>query len=135
MNRVYDAKHRFAPPLENGATAPHDRRMTEVTRHEMAARLDATEARVALAAESMRSDMGQLRSEMAANAERAQANADRFYADAGRVLAEIRMTNSEHKAALYGVGYRVIAWTLGTILAVAGIAIGAYRAFVAAGAG
>jgi hypothetical protein len=89
----------------------------------------------------MRAEMTELRAdlrggmaEIRAQGERAQVNADRFYAEAGKVLAEIRLANSEHKVGLYGAGYKVITWTLGTVLALIGVAFGAYRALVSTGA-
>ncbi|MCD9005183.1 hypothetical protein LDO31_02840 [Luteimonas sp. XNQY3] len=113
--------------------------MTDVTRHEMNARLEASEARVATVAESIRGELSAMRTDFVAmraqsesDAKISQARASEFYAEAGKVLAEIRLANSEHKVSMYGVGYKVIAWTLGTILAVGGVALGAWRAFAAA---
>ncbi|MCC8492167.1 hypothetical protein [Xanthomonas citri] len=102
--------------------------MSDINREEVKARLEASEARVAMSAEIIRSEMSQLRSEMSMHAERAQASADKFYTEAGKVLAEIRLSNAEHKVAMYGVGYKVIAWTLGTILAFGSVGLGAWKA-------
>ena len=135
--------------LEDGAPSPHDLRMNDVSRHEMSAALAASEARVATIVESMRADAAELRAELRegnalikaqgeiakAGAERFQADADRFYADARTLLAEsrtalseIRLAGEQNKTAMMGLGYKVITWTLGTILAVGGVSIGAYNA-------
>ena len=128
--------HAASTSLAPDAPSPNTAGMSdEMNRHEVTARLEASEARVALAVEGMRSDMAQLRSDMSVHAERSEAKAETFYAEAGKVLAEIRAANAEHKASLYGVGYKVIAWTLGTILAVSGVAVGVYRAALATAGG
>lgn len=136
-------------PIEKHPSDPIVASMSDVTRHEMNATLAASEARVATLVESMRADAAGLRAELResnahikaqgeiakASAERFQADADRFYADARTLLAEsrtalseIRLAGEQNKTALMGLGYKVITWTLGTILAIGGVSIGAYNA-------
>lgn len=122
--------------VAGNSRSPQNAGMTDLNREEVKARLEASEARVATAVEgirgelgTMRAEFGAMRAEAAANAKVSQARADEFYAEAKSVLAEIRLANEQQKVAIYGVGYKVITWTLGTILAVGGLALGAWRAF------
>lgn len=119
---------RTAPPHDDGV-------MTSITREEVAAKLEASEARVATAVEAMRADAAELRAELReghaqqkAQAEQAQAEASKFYAEAGRVLAEIRLAGEQNKTALMSIGYKAATWTLATFLALASFGIAAYNA-------
>ena len=147
MVTAADLKARFAsrqahylPPmiseeLESRHADPDHRRMSDMTRDEIKSRLEASEARVATAVEGMRADAANLRadvkaalSEIRSQGDRAQASADKFYADAGRMLAEIRLAGEQNKTTVMGMGYKVITWTLGTILAIGGVSVGVYNA-------
>ncbi|HGM6719894.1 hypothetical protein J5H43_01870 [Stenotrophomonas maltophilia] len=113
--------------------------MSELSREEVQARLDASEARVATSVESMRADAAQLRadvktslSEIRAQGDRAQASADRFYSEAGRLLAEIKLAGEQNKTAVMGMGYKVAAWIFGAIVAIASLSLAVYKAVSAA---
>lgn len=119
--------------LANDSEAEEDKAVSEITRQELDARLEASEARVAMAVESMRADAASLRAdvrdglnEIKIQGVSAQASAEKFYADAGKLLAEIHLANERQKVELYGLGYKVIAWTLGTMLAVGSVAVAVY---------
>jgi len=126
--------------LEPEQPQAHDADMSEVTRNEMNARLEASEARVATVAEgirgelsAMRADFAAMRAQSEADAKIAQARASEFYADARSALTEIKLASEQNKVTIYGIGYKVIAWTLGTILAVGSVALGVWRALAASG--
>jgi len=102
--------------------------MSDLNREEVKARLEAAEARIATSVEAIRADSAALRAEMRSQGERAQGSADRFYAEAGKILAEIHLANERQKVEIYGLGYKVIAWTLGTMLAIGGVSLSAYNA-------
>ncbi|HEL4191542.1 TPA: hypothetical protein UM521_000339 [Stenotrophomonas maltophilia] len=127
--------------------------MSDITRSELDARLSASEAKVDRIVERMRADAAELRadlkadsatlradmrealSDIKASGESARTNADRFYAEAKTLLAEsraalteIRLAGEQNKTVMMGMGYKVITWTLGTILAIGGVSIGVYNA-------
>lgn len=135
-----------AAPLDNSPTQPNINAMNEVTRHELAATVAASEARVATVVEGMRADAAELRAElregnalMKAQGEKLQAQAieasaaaGRFYSDAGRLLAEIKLAGEQNKTAVMGMGYKVAAWLFGTILAIGSLSLAVYKAVSAA---
>lgn len=109
--------------------------MNDMTREEVKARLDASEARVATAIEGVRADAATLRAdikstlfEIKAQGDRAQVSADRFYAEAGRVLAEIKLAGEQNKTAVMGMGYKVAAWLFGAIVAIGSLSLAVYKA-------
>lgn len=116
----------YNPPPPNIAAdllEPHTETMADLTREELNAKLEACEARVAAAVESMRADWHGLRAdvtqgiaEIRTQGERSQAAADRFYAEAGRVLAEIRLAGEKNRSTVMELGYRVAAWVFGAIV-------------------
>ena len=116
--------------LESPKPEEHIQPMNGPTREEVTARLEATEARVAMAVESIRGDSTAMRSEMSSHFERLQASQDRFHAQAGKVLAEIELSNEKHKVSIYGIGYKIFAWSFATVLAIAGVAATVYRLFL-----
>ncbi|MDR7070518.1 hypothetical protein J2X02_003383 [Pseudoxanthomonas japonensis] len=108
--------------------APHHVDMAGPTREEINARLEAAEARVAWAVESMRAevktgvaDIKTLGVEMKAQADKAQATADRFYADAGKVLAEIKLQGEVNRTQIMSMGYKFAAWFLGALVGLASL--------------
>lgn len=128
--------------LENATLEANDARMGDMDREEVKARLEASEARVATVVESMRADAAELRSQLHTGLEQiksqgavAQASADKFYAqsesllaESKTLLAEIRMAGEKNRADVMGMGYKVITWTLATILTVGSLSVGAYNA-------
>jgi hypothetical protein len=140
-------------PVEEAGESPHHAPMSDITRSELDARLSASEAKVDRIVERMRADAAELRadlkadsatlradmrealSDIKASGESAKANADRFYAEAKTLLAEsraalteIRLAGEQNKTVMMGMGYKVITWTLGTILAIGGVSVGVYNA-------
>lgn len=100
----------------------------DLTRHEIQARLEAADARVSGAVESIRADAATLRAELRegiaeikAQGERSQAAADRFYAEAGRALAEIRLAAEQKRSTIMEMGYRAAAWIFGAMVALGGL--------------
>lgn len=116
-------------PLDPGLTENGNSPMNDLTRQEVQARIEASEARVAMVAESIKSDMSGLRSEISAQAKISQAAAETFYARANQVLSQIDLSNEKHKNALYGTGYKVIVWTVGTVITLGVLGMTAYRFF------
>ncbi|WP_155760196.1 hypothetical protein [Stenotrophomonas maltophilia] len=127
--------------------------MSDISRSELDARLASSEAKVDRIVERMRADAAELRADLKADSatlradvrealadikasgESAKANADRFYAEAKTLLAEsraalteIRLAGEQNKTVMMGMGYKVITWTLGTILAIGGFSVGVYNA-------
>ncbi len=140
-------------PVEEAGESPHHVLMSDITRSELDARLSASEAKVDRIVERMRADAAELRadlkadsatlradmrealSDIKASGESARTNADRFYAEAKTLLAEsraalteIRLAGEQNKTVMMGMGYKVITWTLGTILAIGGVSVGVYNA-------
>ena len=118
----------------NGQQVQNDA-MSDMHREEAKARIEASEARVAAVVESMRADAAELRSEVHAGLEQikaqgvvAQANADTFYADARTILAdsktllaEIRQAGEKNRADVMGMGYKILTWIFGALLALCGL--------------
>lgn len=122
-------------PIEAIEAGAHDKGMNDMSREEVKARLEASEARVATAVEGMRADAAELRGDMAVALGRIQAQGDQmkadssaFYADARTILAEIRLAQEQNRNTAYAIGYKVIVWAIGTVIALAGLAIGGYNA-------
>jgi hypothetical protein len=109
--------------------------MSDMTREEVKARLEASEARVSTVVETMRSDAAELKSELHTGLEQikaqgiaAQVNADKFYAQAGTLLAEsktllaeIRQAGEKNRADVMSMGYKALTWIFGAALALCGL--------------
>lgn len=121
--------------IELNRLALEESSMSDVTREEVKARLEASEARVSTVVEAMRSDAAELRSELHTGLEQirsqgviAQANADKFYAQAGALLAdsktllaEIRQAGEKNRADVMSMGYKALTWLFGAVLALCGL--------------
>jgi hypothetical protein len=125
--------HKAGPPHQTKAKA--SRRMNDTNREEVKARLEASEARVASALDGIRADTAVLRSDISAGlakiqaqGEQMKADAGTFYAEARTVLTEIRLAQEQAKSSAYAIGYKVIVWSVSTVLALAGLALGGYNA-------
>ncbi|UGB46965.1 hypothetical protein LQ772_06650 [Frateuria edaphi] len=109
--------------------------MSDMNREEVKARLEASEARVATAVESMRADSAALRADLQTGLKTIEAQgsvmrseAASFFADARRVLAEIQVAQEKDRNQYYALGYKVIVWSFGTVLTVAGLGLGFWNA-------
>lgn len=121
---------------------PHDVVMSELTREEISARIEASEARVATVVESLRADASDLRADLrdgmariSSQGEVAQAKADQFYAEAHKLLAEsrtalteIRLAGEQSKVNVMGLGYKFLTWFFGAIVALGGLGATVYTA-------
>lgn len=128
--------------VEQAPKKPHPSGMNDLTRQEMQASLAASEARVSALVESMRADAAELRAELRegagamkqglaqikASGDAAQAHADRFYAEARTLLAdsraaltEIKLAGEQNRTNVMALGYKILTWFFGAILATSGL--------------
>lgn len=101
--------------VENTGAQHHDADMSDMNREEVKARLEASEARVATSMETMRSDLGI-----------GLAKIDIGLAKMDTTLAQILVAVEKGKSDRYAAGYKIITWSIATVVALAGL----YKAFI-----
>lgn len=119
------------PGKEDPGVAPdpgtsHHVAMTDMSREEVKARLEASEARVAASMETLRSDLGA----GVARIDVGLSKIDTGLAKMDAKLAEILMAVEKGKSDRYATGYKIITWTIGTVFALAGLLLSIYRTFL-----
>jgi hypothetical protein len=122
-------------PIGNSPSGVHTDPMSDMNREEVKSRLEASEARVATAVEGMRADNAALRADLQtgikaieAQGQVMRAEAASFFSDARRVLAEIQVSQEKDRNQYYALGYKVIVWSIGTVLTVTGLGLGLWNA-------
>lgn len=110
-----------------GGTKSHDAVMSDMSREEVKARLEASEARVAASMETLRSDLGA----GVARIDVGLAKIDTGLAKMDTTLAQILMAVEKGKSDRYATGYKIITWSIGTVFALASLALAIYKTFIA----
>lgn len=93
--------------------------MSEMNREEVKARLEASEARVTASNEAIKGEFVALRGEFVGLRHEVAAGLD-------KILLAVERGKSER----YASGYKIITWTIGTVVALAGLGIAFYRTFI-----
>lgn len=123
---VYPFPGDQASSIASVSKAPHDDRMSDMNREEVKARMEASEARVATSIESLKGDFTGLRGEFSALRHEMASGQSRMDVTLAKILLAVEQGKSDR----YATGYKVITWSIGTVIAITGIGIVLYKTFV-----
>lgn len=120
-------QEKVGPGVADDPLKSHHAVMSEMSREEVKARLEASEARVAASMETLRSDLGA----GVARIDVGLAKIDTGLAKMDTTLAQILTAVEKGKSDRYATGYKIITWSIGTVFALASLALAIYKTFIA----